>query len=233
MENLHFYGRAYGLENARLEERIQEALRMADLVGRETIRTSELAGGWRQRLALGASILHQPELIFLDEPTAGVDPVSRRDFWKLLYKLAAEGTTVFVTTHYMDEAEHCHRLAFIQHGHLIARGTVDEIRERTMHGRVIEMIPDSPTEVLEALRDIQRQGRYPIDEISLYGARLHVLVRNAAQHQAQIVNAVKEGGLDPGEVEIIEPSLEDVFIANMRQAEVAYNSDGGRDEESL
>jgi ABC-2 type transport system ATP-binding protein len=233
MENLRFYGRAYGLANSRLEERVQEALRMADLVGRESVRTSELAGGWRQRLALGASILHQPELIFLDEPTAGVDPVSRRDFWELLYQLAAEGTTIFVTTHYMDEAEHCHRLAFIQHGRLIARGTVDEIRRGTMRGQVIEINPGDPTVVMEALQDIQGQGHFPIDEISLYGSRLHVLTRDAAKHQPQIVRALKDRGLDPGEVEVIEPSLEDVFIANMRQAEVEFNSDGDRDEESL
>jgi ABC-2 type transport system ATP-binding protein len=230
MENLRFYGRAYGLENDHLEVRIQEALRMADLAGRQLVRTSDLAGGWRQRLALGASILHQPELIFLDEPTAGVDPVSRRDFWELLYELADQGTTIFVTTHYMDEAEHCHRLAFIQHGHLIARGTVDEIRSQTMRGQVIEMIPEDPPALLDALRDIQQGDFFPIDDISLYGARLHVLVREAALHQPQIVDALISRGLDPGEVQIIEPSLEDIFIANMRRAEVEYNS-GGRFEE--
>jgi ABC-2 type transport system ATP-binding protein len=233
MENLRFYGRAYGLASDHLENRIQEALRMADLIGRETTRTRELAGGWRQRLALGASILHQPELIFLDEPTAGVDPVSRRDFWNLLYELATQGTTIFVTTHYMDEAEHCHRLAFIQHGHLIARGTVDEIRRATMRGQVIEMSPKNSPAVMEALQKLKQEGRFPIDEISLYGARLHVLIQEAAQQSPHIVRALAQRGLDTGEVQIIEPSLEDVFIANMRQAEVEYNSGGDRVEESL
>jgi len=126
LQNLRFYGRAYGVENDLLKERIQDAIQMAGLEGHERTRTKDLSGGWRQRLALSAAILHRPELIFLDEPTAGVDPISRRAFWNLLYKLVAEGVTVFVTTHYMDEAEHCHRLALIQRGRLIALGSPED-----------------------------------------------------------------------------------------------------------
>ena len=128
LQNLRFYGRAYGLDDDVLRERIQDAIRSAGLEGRENTRTKDLSGGWRQRLALNAAILHRPELVFLDEPTAGVDPVSRRAFWNLLYRLVADGVTVFVTTHYMDEAEHCHRLAFIQRGRLTAYGTPKEIK---------------------------------------------------------------------------------------------------------
>src|SRR5512139_1949185 len=117
-ENLRFYGRTYGLDNHRLNERVRFVLDMAGLVGRDRLRARELSGGWRQRLALGTAILHEPELVFLDEPTAGVDPVSRRSFWDLLYRLARGGTTIFVTTHYMDEAEQCHRLAFIYQGRI-------------------------------------------------------------------------------------------------------------------
>ncbi|MFC1997209.1 ABC transporter ATP-binding protein [Chloroflexota bacterium] len=129
LQNLQFYGKAYGLSNSELETRIQDALEMSDLVGREQAKTKDLSGGWRQRLALSAAILHRPELIFLDEPTAGVDPVSRRAFWDLLYRQVTMGVTVFVTTHYMDEAEHCHRLAFIQRGEIIAYGSPKEIKD--------------------------------------------------------------------------------------------------------
>ncbi len=128
IQNLEFYGKAYGLSDRDFSARVQTVLRQAGLEGRGDVQTKTLAGGWRQRLALGAAILHQPEIIFLDEPTAGVDPVSRRAFWDLLYRLVAEGITVFVTTHYMDEAEHCHRLAFIQRGQLIAAGSPATIK---------------------------------------------------------------------------------------------------------
>ena len=122
LQNLQFYGAAYGLDNHTLKERIQDALVMAGLKGRENTKTRDLSGGWRQRLALNAAVLHRPELLFLDEPTAGVDPISRRAFWDLLYQLVGEGISVFVTTHYMDEAEHCHHLCFIQRGKIIADG---------------------------------------------------------------------------------------------------------------
>ena len=130
--NLRFYGRSYGRTGARLAARVRQAGGMADLVGREGGRTRDLSGGWRQRLALGAAVLHRPELVFLDEPTAGVDPISRRAFWRLLYSLAADGIAVFVTTPYRDGAERCHRLAFIQRRALTAAGTP---AESNMDGR--------------------------------------------------------------------------------------------------
>ena len=216
LQNLRFYGRAYGLENDVLEERIQEALRLTNLEGREHTHTKDLSGGWRQRLALNAAILHRPELIFLDEPTAGVDPVSRRAFWDLLYKLIAEGITVFVTTHYMDEAEHCHRLAFIQRGRLIASGSPDEIKRNVMRGQVLEIAPDDTPQAVKVLRAAAESGRLPLDEVAMYGPLVHVTGSEMEQRRKAIAAELRHAGIEPGAMAIIEPSLEDVFIACMR-----------------
>ncbi len=216
IENLRFFGRAYGLRGARLAERIDFALRMADLAGRESQRARSLAGGWRQRLALGAAILHEPALVFLDEPTAGVDPVSRRAFWELLYGLAESGMTVFVTTHYMDEAEHCHRLAFIHNGRLIAQGAPGEIKQRMMRGEVLEIAPRDAGRAVAVLRAAREAGQLPVEEVALYGAVIHVVAEGAAGLQHTIAAALREAGLDPGPMRLIPPSLEDVFIANVR-----------------
>ncbi len=217
VENLHFYGRTYGLKGARLRERIDFVLRMANLKGRERERTRNLSGGWRQRLALGAAILHEPELVFLDEPTAGVDPVSRRAFWDLLYETAARGMTIFVTTHYMDEAEHCELLAFIHNGRIIARGSPQHIKDTMMTGQVLELSPDDPAgavRVLEASRN-----RLSLEEVALYGAQVHVVARDAARLTGSIVELLHRAGIDPGPVDLIAPSLEDVFISCIRREE--------------
>jgi len=210
LQNLRFYGRAYGLENDLLHERIQDALRMAGLEGRERMRTKDLSGGWRQRLALSAAILHRPELLFLDEPTAGVDPVSRRAFWNLLYKLVAEKVTVFVTTHYMDEAEHCHRLAFIQRGKLIAYGSPEEIKRDVMRGQVLEIAPTDTPKAVKVLRAARESGRLPLEEVAMYGAL------RMEQHREAIAAELRRADVEPGNMAVIEPSLEDVFIACMR-----------------
>jgi ABC-2 type transport system ATP-binding protein len=216
MENLQFYGRAYGLRNLDFTERLGEALKMAGLSGREHQRTRDLAGGWRQRLALAAAILHRPELIFLDEPTAGVDPVSRRAFWDLLYALVAEGITVFVTTHYMDEAEHCHRLALIQRGEIIALGSPEEIKTDMMRGEVLELSPDDPTQAIVILREARDRDRLPLSEISLYGSLLHVVAPDVKGYIPAIRQELLAAGIDPGRTDVIEPSLEDVFIVCMK-----------------
>ncbi len=148
---------------------------MAGLEGRENAKTKELSGGWRQRLALGAAILHRPDVLFLDEPTAGVDPLSRRAFWDLLYKFVAEGVTVFVTTHYMDEAEHCHRLAFVQHGNIIAYGSPSEIKAQKMRGQVLEISASDATNTVKVLRAAQEANQIPIEEVELYGSLVHVV----------------------------------------------------------
>jgi ABC-2 type transport system ATP-binding protein len=216
LENLQFYGRSYGLESALLTERIREAVRVSGLEGHERTRTRDLSGGWRQRLALSACILHRPELIFLDEPTAGVDPLSRRAFWNLLYALVAEETTIFVTTHYMDEAEHCHRLAFLQRGKIIAYGSPEEIKRRMMRGQVLEIDPQDPASAMKVLRTVQAEGELPLEEVALYGSRVHVVALDVLRHQAVIARRLTEAGVGINEMRVIEPSLEDVFIACMR-----------------
>jgi ABC-2 type transport system ATP-binding protein len=216
LQNLNFYGAAYGLKNAQLKERIQDTLRRAGLEGREHAKTKELSGGWRQRLALGAAILHHPEVLFLDEPTAGVDPVSRRAFWDLLYKLIAEGITVFVTTHYMDEAEHCHRLAFIQRGVIIAYGSPAEIKSEMMRGQVLEIAPSDPVKAVKVLRAAQENGSLPIQEIELYGSLVHVVAPDMKKHQRTIEHELRHADLHIEHADIIEPSLEDVFISAMK-----------------
>jgi len=216
LQNLRFYGRAYGVENDLLKERIQDAIQMAGLEGHERTRTKDLSGGWRQRLALSAAILHRPELIFLDEPTAGVDPISRRAFWNLLYKLVAEGVTVFVTTHYMDEAEHCHRLALIQRGRLIALGSPEEIKRDMMRGQVLEIAPSNTAKAVKVLRAAREAGRLPIEEVAMYGALVHVVAPQVKQYQEAIAAELRQANVEPGPMAVIEPSLEDVFIACMR-----------------
>ena len=217
LQNLNFYGAAYGLKNAELGERIQNALEMAGLEGREDAKTKDLSGGWRQRLALSAAILHRPEVLFLDEPTAGVDPVSRRAFWDLLYKLIAEGITVFVTTHYMDEAEHCHRLAFIQRGKIIAYGSPAEIKAKMMRGQVLEIAPSDAVAAVNALRALQESGSLPIEEVELYGSLVHIVAPDMKKHQRVIQRELRRVGIRTGHADIIEPSLEDVFISAMKK----------------
>lgn len=210
-ENLNFYGGTYGLQGSRLRERKRFVLEMAGLVGRERELTRHLAGGWKQRLALGAAILHQPRILFLDEPTAGVDPLSRRQFWELLYQLAEEGTTIFVTTHYMDEAEHCHRLAFMHRGNLIAQGAPAEIKTQQMRVQVME-IECTPSDVaLSILRNLNS-----FDEVALYGARIHVIAPEIAQKEAVIRQALSQASVHIAEMRLIPPSLEDVFISRIR-----------------
>jgi len=216
LQNLQFYGRAYGLENDLLQERIQDALQMAGLEGRERTHTKDLSGGWRQRLALSAAILHRPELLFLDEPTAGVDPISRRAFWNLLYKLVADKITVFVTTHYMDEAEHCHRLALIQRGKLIASGSPEEIKRDVMRGQVLEIAPADTPKAVKVLRAAAESGKLPLAEVAMYGALVHVVAPDMERHREAIAAELRRADIEPGDMAIIEPSLEDVFIACMR-----------------
>ena len=217
LQNLNFYGAAYGVSNSELQTRIKEALSMAGLDGRENTKTRDLSGGWRQRLALSAAILHRPEVLFLDEPTAGVDPLSRRAFWDLLYQLIGEGITVFVTTHYMDEAEHCHRLAFIQFGNLIAYGTADDIKARMMRGEVLELEPSDAPQAVKVLRAAQANRTLPLEEVELYGALVHVIAPDIKTHQPDIEHELQRAGIRAGQMSIIEPSLEDVFISAMKK----------------
>jgi len=208
LQNLNFYGAAYGLDPEVLDLRIRETISSSGLQGKENVKTSELAGGWRQRLALGVAILHRPEILFLDEPTAGVDPVSRRDFWNLLYELVRTGVTVFVTTHYMDEAEHCHRLGFILDGRLIADGTPSEIKKSSFEGEVMEVFVGKLSKAVAALR-----GEFNLagEQVELYGSSVHVVSRSPKMEKR--IRMVLSGvGIQMKHLNKIAPSLEDVFI---------------------
>ncbi|MBI2875737.1 MAG: ABC transporter ATP-binding protein [Candidatus Tectomicrobia bacterium] len=207
-QNLDFYGGIYRISKAKKAARKAWALEMAGLVGREKSLTRELAGGWRQRLALGAAILHEPQILFLDEPTSGVDPISRRSFWDLIRTLAHQGVTVFITTHYMDEAEYCDRLALIYRGRIIALGTPDQLKREHMPEDVLEVAVDRPVEALELL------PREPaVREVALFGNLLHVVVTNAAVDLPAVQAALERAGLRVVQVEKILPSLEDVFVS--------------------
>ncbi|HEC36091.1 MAG TPA: ABC transporter ATP-binding protein [Anaerolineae bacterium] len=210
-ENLEFYGRTYGVRGERLRQRKRFVIEMAGLEGRERELTRNLSGGWKQRLALGAAILHEPEMLFLDEPTAGVDPISRRAFWDLLYELAEEGTTIFVTTHYMDEAEHCQDLAFIHNGRIIAQGAPEQIKLHRMEGQVLEIDCTRPDIAIGVLQESRL-----FDEVALYGALIHVVADGVAEHKPLITQALAEAGVRVRTMDIIVPSLEDVFISNVR-----------------
>jgi ABC-2 type transport system ATP-binding protein len=213
-ENLNFYGGVYGVRGSKLKERKQYILKMAGLVGRERELTRNLSGGWKQRLALGAAIIHEPEALFLDEPTAGVDPISRRAFWELIYELAEAGTTILVTTHYMDEAEHCQNLVFIQRGTLVAQGSPEEIKVTKMHGDVVEIDCDDAGQAIQILRDMNI-----FEEVTLYGSLIHVVTDNLPEHLPLIRKSLTERRITVTSVERIAPSLEDVFISSTREAE--------------
>ena len=218
VQNLNFYGQAYGLSGEQLKTRVAEAVEMSDLVGHENTLTKELSGGWRQRLALSSAILHRPEILFLDEPTAGVDPISRRAFWNLLYDFVVEGITVFITTHYMDEAEHCHRLAFIQRGKTIALGTPESIKEDMMPGQVLEIETSDAVRTVKILRDASQTGQLPFVEVELYGDLVHLVSPNLSKQKRIIRKIIKKADIHLVSMTIIEPSLEDVFIACMQEA---------------
>jgi ABC-2 type transport system ATP-binding protein len=186
---------------------------MAGLMGSERERASELSGGWRQRLALGCAILHEPEILFLDEPTAGVDPISRRAFWDLLYDLSDAGCTVFVTTHYMDEAERCHRLALIQRGRLVAMGSPEDIIQEQVPGRILEIECDEPARALTTLQEVLGL------EVSLYGAQIHVVADGVDHVRDEVRMILSEARIGVREMREIEPSLEDAFIASARASD--------------
>jgi len=215
-ENIRFYGQAYGLSREKLKTRQAEILDMAGLVGRENELTHNLSGGWKQRLALGCAIVHEPKVLFLDEPTAGVDPISRRDFWGLIYAMAKKGVTILVTTHYMDEAELCQRVGFISEGRLVAIDTPEQLKVDQMRGQVLEInTPDSDL-AMRVLRAAQSSGRLDCDEVALYGAQIHIVVPDAAASKQAIVDLLESKGAKVDSIAWIAPTLEDVFISSVR-----------------
>ncbi|MFQ5925259.1 MAG: ATP-binding cassette domain-containing protein [Dehalococcoidia bacterium] len=210
-QNLEFYGRTYGLSNERLRNRKETTLELTGLNGSQNDLAKDLAGGWKRRLALGVAIIHQPELLFLDEPTAGVDPISRHSFWDLLYELAEGGTTIFVTTHYMDEAECCHRLAFIDKGKLVAQGTLQSLKDR-MSGQILEIDCSQPDVAIRGLQEMRL-----FQEVALYGNLIHVTVQDTEGHRLLIEERLRQKGVQIRSMEVVPPSLEDVFISSMER----------------
>ncbi len=214
-ENIRFYGMVYGLSDSELKTRQAEIIHMAGLDGRENILTSSLSGGWKQRLALGCAIVHRPKVVFLDEPTAGVDPISRREFWTLIYGMAKEGVTVLVTTHYMDEAELCQRVGFITQGRLVAIDTPARLKQTQMHGDVLEITVSNPDSAMRVLKTAQQSGQLPLDEVALYGAQIHVVTPSAKTYKEAIQELLAGEGFEVRSIEWITPSLEDVFISSV------------------
>ncbi|HMK80394.1 MAG TPA: ABC transporter ATP-binding protein [Xanthobacteraceae bacterium] len=206
-ENLRFFGGIYRVPAKELPERIRFAIDMAGLAGREHALVATLAGGWQQRLALGCAVLHRPPILFLDEPTSGVEPTSRRRFWDLIHALAAEGVTVLVSTHYMDEAEYCHRAALINQGRLIAIGSPAELKHRALGGELLLVECEALGPVLAALQ--QAPG---VKDCSVFGSALHVLVTDAARARAELPGYLAAKGLQIGRIAPISASLEDVFV---------------------
>jgi ABC-2 type transport system ATP-binding protein len=214
-ENIRFYGMVYGLSDSELKVRQVEILHMAGLDGREKVITSSLSGGWKQRLALGCAIVHHPKVVFLDEPTAGVDPISRREFWTLIYAMARQGVTVLVTTHYMDEAELCQRVGFITQGRLVAIDTPARLKQTQMRGDVLEISVSNPDAAMRVLKATQQSQRLPLDEVALYGAQIHVVTPSADQYKDAIRQLLVGEGFIVRSIEWIAPTLEDVFISSV------------------
>jgi ABC-2 type transport system ATP-binding protein len=212
-ENITFFGGLYGLDDRKLAERLAFTLTMAGLEGRGRTLTRDLAGGWRQRLALGCAILHEPRILFLDEPTGGVDPVSRRQFWQLIDRLSDEGVTVFVTTHYLDEAEHCHRLALMHAGRIAAMGTVGELKSVFADRAVVEVRTPSPMEAVRALDDLPS-----VEKTSLFGTAIHAWLRPGERSTAPILERMAALGLRVESADLVQPSLEDVFMDVVERA---------------
>jgi drug efflux transport system ATP-binding protein len=213
-QNIRFFGGLYGLDSTRLEARRAFVLDMAGLRGRENMRAIELAGGWRQRLALGCAILHEPPIVFLDEPTGGVDPLSRREFWLLIDRLSASGTTVLVTTHYLDEAEHCHRIAIINAGRLAALGSTRELK-RIFEGRaIVEIRAAKPVEAMRLLDAIPE-----VEKTSVFGTAVHAVVKpgtadenDFASLAGRLSQRLTTAGVAVLGATSVQPSLEDVFL---------------------
>jgi ABC-2 type transport system ATP-binding protein len=215
-ENIRFYGLAYGLSRAEISRRQSEIIEMAGLQGREDELTLHLSGGWKQRLALGCAIVHRPQVVFMDEPTAGVDPISRRDFWRLIYAMAEDGVTVLVTTHYMDEAELCQRVGFISEGHLVALDTPDCLKQTQMRGQVLEIDCTDSEMALRVLMSAKDEGQLALDEVALYGTQIHAVAPDAEHFKQAIRRLLENQGATVNSIEWIAPTLEDVFISAVR-----------------
>jgi ABC-2 type transport system ATP-binding protein len=207
-ENLRLFAGMYSVPRKQVEERIAWAVNMAALRGHEDKITGSLPGGWKQKLALGCAVLHRPPILFLDEPTSGVDPISRRTFWDLIHQMASEGVTVFVTTHYMDEAEYCNRLALIYRGRLVALGSPTELKRSSMKGELLLLECDRLGEAVQLL-----EGAPGVMDAAVFGNALHLVVTQAASAIPQLTQYLAQRSIKVERLERIHASLEDVFVA--------------------
>jgi len=210
-ENIALFGGLYDVERGRLGTRRDWILEMAGLEDAAGQITGQLPLGWKQRLALGCAMIHEPPILFLDEPTSGVDPVARRRFWDVIDKMASAGTTVFVSTHYMEEAEYCHRLALMNRGRLIALDTPAALRS-TQNLPILEILTDDPARSVEALRSASG-----VVDASMFGRRLHVVVEGADTTPAHLRRTLENAGRHVGAIVPVRPSLEDVFVSLVRR----------------
>jgi ABC-2 type transport system ATP-binding protein len=206
-ENINFFGGIYGLEGSDLQERKKWALNIANLEGKQKILTGSLPGGIKQRLALGTAVIHKPEIVFLDEPTSGVDPISRRRFWDLINELSAGGTTVLVTTHYLEEAEYCNNIILINAGKLIAQGTSKELKTQYLKNRILEIECENVVYAMELLEKEEF-----VDETSIFGNQIHIIVNDLYKEENQIRNVLNSNSVQVKRIDKIFPTLEDVFI---------------------
>ena len=206
-ENLDFFGGVYGLSNEKLKERKKWVLKIANLEGKENLLTGSLPGGIKQRLALGAAVIHQPGIVFLDEPTSGVDPISRRNFWELINELSSKGTTIFVTTHYLEEAEFCNNIILIDAGKLIAEGNPKQLKSEYLKNSIYEIESDK---VIEALELFEKQDF--VVETSIFGNNIHISVEEKFNNLILINKICEENGITIKRINKIVPTLEDVFI---------------------
>ncbi len=220
IENARFFAGMYNVAGNELRLRLDWVLEMAGLAGREHSLTATLSGGWKQRLALGCAILHRPQIVFLDEPTSGVDPLSRRRFWELIQQLRSDGVTVFVTTHYMDEAEYCNRLAFIHRGKLIALGTPAELKQNALMG---DLMLVEATPLGAALEVIQRLPG--VRDAAVFGNALHVVVGGAESGGELLRVELASRGFAGVRIQQIQPGLEDAFVALTGQKEKTQRND--------
>jgi ABC-2 type transport system ATP-binding protein len=215
-ENIEFFGGVYGVSGDKLAARRDYVLKMAGLEDKRGAMTRTLSGGWKQRLALGCAILHEPPILFLDEPTSGVDPIARRNFWRLIYDLSEAGHTVFVTTHYMDEAEYCHRVALMYGGRVIALGSPEELKTSLGHGYLLNLESSDARGSLTAL-----EGKPEILEAAVFGAGLHLKVTDPGSAIPRIYEYLQQCGIHVLTLDSIKPSMEDVFVSLIEKEEQA------------
>ncbi|MFO7445533.1 MAG: ABC transporter ATP-binding protein [Ignavibacteriaceae bacterium] len=206
-ENINFFGGVYGLSGNELTDRKNWVLKIANLNGREETLTGDLPGGIKQRLALGTAVIHQPAIVFLDEPTSGVDPISRRNFWNLINDLSAQGTTILVTTHYLEEAEFCNNIILINAGRLIAEGSSKELKTNYLKNTILEIECENTVTAMELL-----EKENFVDETSIFGNQMHIIVNDGYKGEEQIKNILSKNSISVKRINKIVPTLEDVFI---------------------